>query len=63
MGQRIAISKACPARDVPHEITYILLRVVPCVSHPVVIYWGYRVWPGVDELLDFVDPEEVLYSL
>jgi hypothetical protein len=63
MGQRMAISKAYPARDVLHEITYILLvvRVVPCVRHPEITYWGYRVWAGVDELKDFVDPEGEVY--
>jgi len=63
MGQRMAISKGCPARDLLHEIAYILLvmRVVPCVRHPEIIRWGYRVWAGMDGLLDFVDPEGEVY--
>ena len=36
------MSKACPVRDGLHEITYILLvvRVVPCIRHPEIIYLG-----------------------
>jgi len=50
-------------RDVLHGITYILLvvSVVPCIRHTEIMYWGYRVWPGMDELLDYVDPEGEVY--
>jgi hypothetical protein len=62
-GAKNGNKQACPARDVLHEITYILLvvRVVRCVRHPEINYCGYSVWPGMVELLDFVDPEGEVY--
>lgn len=59
----MAISKAYPTGDVLHDITYIKLvvRVVPFVHH--LIYWEDRVWPRIDGLMAFVNPEgEVFIS-
>ena len=54
----MAMSKVCPMRDGLHEITYILLvvRVVPCVCHPEIIYLGVLSIVGDGQVLDFGDP-------